>query len=118
MTSARVPLALAAACAALAGLVIVAFAVGRFPVSVGDLLGVLWSKLAGTEHGLDPTIETVVLKVRGPRVAGAILIGAALAAAVPRTRTCSATRWCRRIFSACRPARRWARCSAFSCRST
>ena len=81
MTSARVPLALAAACAVLAGLVIVAFAAGRFPVSVGDLLSLLWSKLAGTGHGLDPTIETVVLKVRGPRVAGAILIGAALAAA-------------------------------------
>jgi iron complex transport system permease protein len=81
MTSARVSLSVAAACAALAGLVIVAFAVGRFPVSVGDLLAVLWSSLIGTEHGLDPTIETVVLKVRGPRVAGAILIGAALAAA-------------------------------------
>ena len=81
MTSARVSLAVAGACAALAGLVIVAFAVGRFPVSIGDLLGVLWSSLTGAEHGLDPTIETVVLKVRGPRVAGAILIGAALAAA-------------------------------------
>jgi iron complex transport system permease protein len=81
MTSARVSLAVAAACAALGGLVIVAFAVGRFPVSVGDLLGVLWSSLTGADHGLDPTIETVVLKVRGPRVAGAILIGAALAAA-------------------------------------
>lgn len=81
MTSARVSLAVGAACAALAGLVIVAFAVGRFPVSVGDLLGVLWSSLTGAAHGLDPTIETVVLKVRGPRVAGALLIGAALAAA-------------------------------------
>jgi iron complex transport system permease protein len=81
MTSARVSLVVAAACAALAGLAIVAFAVGRFPVSVGDLLVVLWSSLTGADHGLDPTIETVVLKVRGPRVAGAILIGAALAAA-------------------------------------
>ena len=81
MTSVRVPLALAAACAVLAGLVVVALSLGRFPVSVGDLLGVLWAKLAGTEHGLDPVIETVVLKVRGPRIAGAILIGAALAAA-------------------------------------
>src|SRR5262245_24591672 len=81
MTSARVPLALAAACAALAGLVIVAFAVGRFPVSAGDLAAVLWSSLTGTGHGGDPTIETVVLKIRGPRVAAAVLIGAALAAA-------------------------------------
>jgi iron complex transport system permease protein len=81
MTSARVSLAVAAACAALAGLVIIAFAVGRFPISVADLLSVLWASLTGADHGLDPTIETVVLKVRGPRVAGAILIGAALAAA-------------------------------------
>jgi iron complex transport system permease protein len=81
MTSARVSLAVAAACAALAGLVIVAFGVGRFPISVGDLFGVLWATLTGAEHGLDPTIETVIVKVRGPRVAGAILIGAALAAA-------------------------------------
>lgn len=81
MISARVSVAVVAACAALAGLVIVAFAVGRFPVSVGDLFGVLWAGLTGAEHGLDPTIETVVLKVRGPRVAGAILTGAALAAA-------------------------------------
>ena len=33
------------------------------------------------EHGLDPTIETVVWKVRGPRVVAALVIGAALAAA-------------------------------------
>ena len=81
MTPARVPLAVAAAGAALAGLVIVAFSVGRFPVSAGDLVGILWAKLAGSAHGIDPTVEAVVLKIRGPRVAAALLIGAALAAA-------------------------------------
>jgi iron complex transport system permease protein len=81
MTPARVPLALAAACAALAGLVVAAFAIGRFPVAAGDILGVLWSGVTGADHGLDPAIETVVLKIRGPRVAAAVLIGAALAAA-------------------------------------
>jgi iron complex transport system permease protein len=81
MTSARVPAALLGACAALVLLVAVAFAVGRFPVSAGDLASILWSRLTGTEHGLDPTIETVVLRIRGPRVAAALLIGAALAAA-------------------------------------
>ena len=81
MTSARVPSALLGACAALVLLVAVAFAVGRFPVSAGDLASILWSRLTGTEHGLDPTIETVVLRIRGPRVAAALLIGAALAAA-------------------------------------
>jgi iron complex transport system permease protein len=81
MTSARVSLAATAACAALAGLVLVAFSVGRFPVAASDLASILWSSLTGTEHGLDPTIETVVLQIRGPRVAAALLIGAALAAA-------------------------------------
>jgi len=81
MTPARVPLAVAAAGAALAGLVIVAFSVGRFPVSAGDLAGILWAKLTGAAHGIDPTVEAVVLKIRGPRVAAALLIGAALAAA-------------------------------------
>ncbi len=77
----RVTLAVLGACAALAVLVVVAFAVGRFPVSAGELTSILWAKLTGTEHGLDPTIETVILKIRGPRVAAALLIGAALAAA-------------------------------------
>ena len=81
MTPARVTLAVASSCAALAGLVIVAFSVGRFPVAASDLASILWSSLSGTEHDLDPTIETVVLRIRGPRVAAALLIGAALAAA-------------------------------------
>jgi iron complex transport system permease protein len=81
MTSARVSLAVVAACAALAGLVIVAFSVGRYPVAAGDLAGILWAKLTSSAHGIDPTVEAVVLKIRGPRVAAALLIGAALAAA-------------------------------------
>ena len=81
MTCARAWVAAAIMFAALAGLVLVAFSVGRFPVAAGDLASVLWAGLTGREHGLDPTIETVVLKIRGPRVAAALLIGAALAAA-------------------------------------
>jgi len=42
---------------------------------------VLWSKLTGAQHGLPPSVETVVFNVRGPRIAAAILGGAALAAA-------------------------------------
>ena len=81
MRPARLLLTGAVSCAALAGLVIVAFSVGRFPVAAGELASVLWAGVTGGEHGLDPTIETVVLKIRGPRVAAALLIGAALAAA-------------------------------------
>jgi iron complex transport system permease protein len=81
MTATRVSLAVLAAGAALAVLIAVAFAVGRFPVSAGDLVSILWAALTGGQHGLDPTIETVVLRIRGPRVASALMIGAALAAA-------------------------------------
>lgn len=81
MTSARVPVAVLGACTALVLLVVVAFAVGRFPVSAVDLASIFWARLTGAEHGLDPTIETVVVQIRGPRVAAALLIGAALAAA-------------------------------------
>ena len=49
---------------------LVAFSVGRFPVAPGDLASLLWAQLTGGESGLDPTIQTVVLKIRGPRVVG------------------------------------------------
>src|SRR5215203_4525350 len=59
----------------------VAFAVGRFPVSPLDLGRVLWAKLTGSTSGLPPAVETVVWQIRGPRVAAAVLVGSALAAA-------------------------------------
>lgn len=77
----RVSLTVLGTLAALVALIAIAFSVGRFPVSAGELASLLWAKLTGTGHGLDPTIETVILKIRGPRVAAALLIGAALAAA-------------------------------------
>jgi iron complex transport system permease protein len=81
MTQTRVSLAVLGVCAALLLLIFAAFAVGRFPVAAGDLANILWAHLTGAEHGLDPTIETVVWKIRGPRVVAALVIGAALAAA-------------------------------------
>jgi iron complex transport system permease protein len=59
----------------------VAFAVGRFPVSVADLVTALWSRLSNTPSGLAPSVETVIFNIRGPRVLAAILCGAALAVA-------------------------------------
>jgi iron complex transport system permease protein len=61
--------------AALLALTALAFAVGRYPVSVSELLSVL----AG--QPVAANVETVVLQVRGPRVLAALIIGAALAAA-------------------------------------
>ena len=53
----------------------IAFAVGRYPVSLAEVLGAMLGQAA------DPTVNTVVLQVRGPRVLSALLVGAALAAA-------------------------------------
>jgi iron complex transport system permease protein len=69
------PLPYALAALALLALTALAFAVGRYPVSPGEVL----SALAG--QAADPTVNTVVLQVRGPRVLAALLVGAALAAA-------------------------------------
>ena len=64
-----------AAGAALLVLAAIAFAVGRYPVSVGEVVSALFGQAA------DPTVNTVVMQVRGPRVLAALLVGAALAAA-------------------------------------
>ena len=77
----RFPLWLALACVGLLLLVAWSFSVGRFPVSVGDVWRALWSSLTGGESGLAANVQAVVTQVRAPRVAGAIAVGAALAAA-------------------------------------
>lgn len=79
--SARHALILLVSVALVAGMVAWAFLAGRYPVAAGDLLRILWAWLLGSAHGLDPTLDTVVLQIRGPRVLAALLVGAALAAA-------------------------------------
>jgi iron complex transport system permease protein len=63
-----------------AGLV-VAFTVGRYPVSLAELLDVLWSRALGRAPDVPAAVENVVLLVRGPRVVAALLVGSALAVA-------------------------------------
>jgi iron complex transport system permease protein len=77
----RFPLWFGVACGALVLLVVWSFSVGRFPVSPGDVWRALWSALTGDASGLAANVEAVVLQVRAPRVAGALAVGAALAAA-------------------------------------
>src|SRR3954471_421345 len=69
------------ALAVLAVGLVVAFTVGRYPVSLGELVDVLWSRLTGSPSSAAPAVENVVLLVRGPRVVAAVLVGAALAVA-------------------------------------
>src|ERR1051326_8954829 len=64
----------------LAGLLL-AFIVGRYPVSLGDVLNVVAAKLAGRSADVPPAVESVIWQVRGPRVIAAALVGAALAVA-------------------------------------
>jgi iron complex transport system permease protein len=74
--------ALVLAAVAVLLLVIVAFAVGRYPISMTDLAAAIWGRITGSS--VDPnasTIQTIVFSVRGPRILAALAIGAALAAA-------------------------------------
>lgn len=77
----RYPLWLAVACGMLALLVLWSFSVGRFAVSPGDVWRSLWAAFTGGSSGLAANVDAVVLQVRAPRVAGALGVGAALAAA-------------------------------------
>jgi iron complex transport system permease protein len=74
-------LELALPLAVLALMAMVAFTVGKFPLSWSDVLRLFWVKATGAPHAMPASVETVVFGIRGPRIAGAILVGAALAAA-------------------------------------
>ncbi len=60
---------------------VAAFAIGKFPVTPGDVATILWAALTGQTHDLSASTEAVVLRIRGPRIAAEALVGAALAAA-------------------------------------
>jgi len=72
---------LAIALAILIAGLLLAFTVGRYPVSLGELASVLWAKATGAPQHVPEAVQSVILQVRGPRVLAAALIGAALAVA-------------------------------------
>src|SRR6202163_932061 len=80
MTRSALP-GLGIALAILAAGLITAFTVGRYPVSLPDLIAVLAAHLTGRASSVAPAVENVILLVRGPRVLAAVMIGAALAVA-------------------------------------
>jgi len=67
--------------AVLLAALLLAFTVGRYPINLGDLLGVIAGKLTGHAPNVPPAVENVIWQVRGPRVIAASLVGAALAVA-------------------------------------
>lgn len=58
---------------------LLAFTLGRYPVSLADLVEVFASRLSGRASNVPLAVQAVVLMVRGPRVLAAVLVGAALA---------------------------------------
>jgi iron complex transport system permease protein len=77
----RLPTLTLAASTLLIMLAIIAVSVGRFAISPGDLLTIMWAKLSGGAHTLPASYDAVIFQIRGPRVLAAILIGAALSGA-------------------------------------
>jgi iron complex transport system permease protein len=80
MTRSSLP-GLTVALIVLAAGLVVAFTIGRYPVSLAELLDVLWSRALGRTPSVPAAVENVVLLVRGPRVMAALLVGSALAVA-------------------------------------
>ena len=80
MTRSALPGFAIATAVLIAGLLF-AFTVGRYPVSLSDLLNVLLAKTTGQTADVPAAVQSVVLQVRGPRVLAAVLVGAALAVA-------------------------------------
>lgn len=60
---------------------LLAFTVGRYPISLTDLMQVLLAKLTGHQPHVPQAVESVIWQVRGPRVLAAVMVGAALAVA-------------------------------------
>jgi iron complex transport system permease protein len=72
---------MAVAAAVLVAGLLLALMVGRYPISFAELFSAIAGKLTGHAPAVPSTIDNVVWQVRGPRVASAALVGAALAIA-------------------------------------
>src|SRR5258706_598200 len=77
----RFALVFTIALAALVAVAAISMAVGSFPVPVRDGVGVVWAAITAGDAGVPDNVRAIVLQVRGPRVAAALAVGAALACA-------------------------------------
>ncbi|MDP4182795.1 MAG: iron ABC transporter permease [Bacillota bacterium] len=57
---------------------LISFTLGRYSISITDILNIFISKLFGLKTTWSDTVETVIFNVRIPRILAAMLIGAAL----------------------------------------
>ncbi len=60
---------------------VVSCSLGRYPISPGTVIRVLVSRIFPLERNWEPQVETILFRVRLPRVMAAALVGAALSAA-------------------------------------
>ena len=58
--------------------VVISLCVGAYQVSVPDVFRILVSNFTGNTEGLEPMAISMVMKVRMPRILGALLVGAGL----------------------------------------
>jgi iron complex transport system permease protein len=80
MGRSAVPGLLIAFAVLVAGLLL-AFMVGRYPVSIGDLFDLVVARVSGRTADVPAAVQNVIFLVRGPRVLAAALVGAALSVA-------------------------------------
>ena len=60
---------------------ILSFAIGKYPISPGELLRVIFGKLTSAQKTWANEVELVIFKIRMPRVLAGAMIGAGLSAA-------------------------------------
>ena len=58
-----------------------ALAAGQFPISLAELISLIFSKITGAVAHASPNADVVLFQIRGPRIIAALMVGAALAAA-------------------------------------
>ena len=64
-----------------AAVFVFSFAIGRFPISPGELLRVFFGKLTGAPQTWTNEVELVIFKIRMPRILAGAMIGAGLSVA-------------------------------------
>src|SRR3954463_10965084 len=60
---------------------VAALTIGHIHVGAADLFHLTLGTITGNPSGVDPLVETVLVRVRLPRVLSALMVGAALASA-------------------------------------
>ncbi len=68
-------------CLILLVLFALSFALGRFPISIKEIFGILWSKIAPVEPFWESRTERIFFQVRLPRILIACMVGCCLSAA-------------------------------------